>query len=199
MRRGDDRRANPLGAPARDPHFGLRYLMSLPHRRNRRLRTRGRPRLGRRVRQPANRAPHTDLGWCTRHHSGGRRRRSRVVGRPVCSGLRPRIPIPAQYPPRASGFLQVRLIEVSRHRIEVLTRPRAPRHLPRRYDLRYEWITNVGEKVLAARFKALRESSAVTAVPCWDCLVSSVNDLAIKTLPTLRYVAVREASADISP
>jgi hypothetical protein len=50
MRRGDDRRPNPLGAPSGHAHARLRHLMSVrPARHDRRPRRRGRPRVGDRV------------------------------------------------------------------------------------------------------------------------------------------------------
>ena len=116
MRRTDDRRADPLGAPARDPHVGFRYLMTVRHRCSRRFRPRGDPRLGQGVRRPAARvtpqrhslAHAPPAGWAP--PSLTRRRlldpHRSTLGDPDSSSIAGR---------RASGFLQVSLSKVSRH------------------------------------------------------------------------------------
>ena len=97
MRRRDDRRPDPLGAPPRHRHARLRHLMSarLP-RHDRRPRQRGRPRVGSGVPRPADRAPRSGPHAGARAtRPGERRRRSRAAGLSIDTAPRPGIPIPA--------------------------------------------------------------------------------------------------------
>jgi integrase len=82
MRRSDDRRVDPVGAPARDGHLAFRYLMSLHHRQSRRLRQRDGPRLGSSVRRARDRAPRTGIRRCRHCPRRGSRRRERTKGAP---------------------------------------------------------------------------------------------------------------------
>ena len=118
LRSRDDRRADPLGAPARDPDLALRHVMSLRP-----------PSLpvavdhvdahvsGERVSPPVNRALRTARARRTHRPSGRYHRRSRAGGHARHAGSRPGIPHSSSIAGRrASGFLQVSLSKVSRHR-----------------------------------------------------------------------------------
>ena len=96
VRRGDDHRADPLGAPARDRHMGFRQLVSsAPHQsRDIRANVIG-PRLGRGVRRPRRWSPPHRHSPAHAPPAGGRRRRSRAAGLSMSAGPRSGIPIPA--------------------------------------------------------------------------------------------------------
>ena len=95
MRRRDDRRADPVGAPARDPHLEFRHLMSREPHQSRRLRRRDRPRLRSGVRRPGDTPPCTRIRRHTRCRPSGSRRRSRAAGLVIPPGPRSKILIPA--------------------------------------------------------------------------------------------------------
>ena len=117
MRRRDDRRADPVGAPARDPHLEFRHLMSRGHGIS----------VGDLVHvivhvsgvvcaDLAIRAPRTRIRRHTRGRPSGSRRRSRAAG--LVDPTRSTLEDPDSSSiagRRASGFLQVSLSKVSRH------------------------------------------------------------------------------------